>query len=127
MAQNLTSDVVAGAWLTTAMRRQATQAGLSLSNSVDAPVLFVRVLRISAIPRGVALAGGSFRTREQEVVVRIELEIKRPEPWKVAISDRESYLSAPDLRGTEANRLLALQRVLTRLAQQAIERLSRGF
>jgi len=127
IAQNLTSDASAGALLTTALRRQATRAGLSLSDSADVPVLFVRVLSISAIPRGVALAGGSFRTREQEVVVRIELELKNPEPWKVAISDRESYLSAPDLRGSEANRLLALERVLARLAQQGIERLARGF
>jgi hypothetical protein len=72
---------------------------------------------------------GGFAAREQEVIVRvtIELKIASGENSELVLSDRESYLSAPDLRGTEANRQLALRRVLERLARDAMDRLTRRF
>ena len=88
-----------------------------------------RVVSIRAVPRGVAVSGGRFRAREQEVVVRVELVLRLPaeDDLELKLSDRESYLSAPDIRGTEANRQLALQRVWERIAVEGIERISRGF
>jgi hypothetical protein len=77
----------------------------------------------------VAVFGGRFRAREQEVVVQVEMKLRLPsaDDMEIKLSDRESYLSAQDIRGTEANRQLALQRVFQRMAEEAIERISRGF
>jgi hypothetical protein len=77
----------------------------------------------------VAVFGGRFRAREQEVVVRVELVLRLPTEGdlELELSDRESYLSAPDIRGTEANRQLALKRVLDRMAEEGVERISRRF
>lgn len=61
--------------------------------------------------------------------MRIEFELNEggQAPRRFALSDRHSYLSAPDLRGTEANRQLALRRLLDGLARKAVERLAKGF
>jgi hypothetical protein len=129
MAGNLTSEATVGAWLTSALRTEARRAGLELSGETNVPKLVAKVVRVEAIPRGVAVFGGRYRTREQEVVVEVEMrvEFSTSPPWLVRLTDRESYLSAPDLRGTEANRASALRLVLDRVAQSGVERLSRGF
>ena len=86
-----------------------------------------KVASILSVPRGVS--GIGFSARESEVIVRVEFELTMAsgEKLKVALSERESYLSAPDLRGTEANRQLALRRVLKRLAREGIDRMTRNF
>lgn len=127
-AENLTTDVHASAQFTTALRRRAADAGLEVVGEAPA-IMNARVVSIRAVPRGVAVSGGRFSAREQEVVVRVELMLRLPEEddLELKLSDRESYLSAPDIRGTEANRQLALQRVWERMAEEGIERISRGF
>jgi outer membrane lipopolysaccharide assembly protein LptE/RlpB len=127
-AENLTTDAYASAHLTAALRRQAADAGLEVVAESPAMVI-AKVVSVREIPRGVAVFGGRFRAREQEVVVRVDLVLRSPskDDVEVELSDRESYLSAPDIRGTEANRQLALQRVLDRMAVEGIERISRGF
>ena len=55
------------------------------------------------------------------------LRLPSEDDLELKLSDRESYLSAPDIRGTEANRQLALQRLWERMAEEGIERISRGF
>jgi len=116
---------------TRALRAEAERAGLELveAGAGGVPVLKARLGDALAVPRGVALYGGSYRAREQEVALKIELELEGdgPSPRRFSLSDRVSYLSAPDLRGTEANRQLALRRLLDRLARRAVERLARGF
>lgn len=129
-AENLTTDGRASAQLTDALRRQAADAGLEVvGEAASAAVMQAKVASIRAVPRGVAVSGGRFRAREQEVVVQVEFKLVLPssEDMEMKLSDRESYLSAPDIRGTEANRQLALQRVLERMAEEGIERISRGF
>lgn len=128
-AHNLTAEASAGAWLVAGLRREAARAGLVVADSDKAARLKPRVVSISAIPRGVSTFGGSFAAREQEVVARIELQVSLSsgEKLDVKLSDRQSYLSAPDLRGTEANRQLALRRVIDRLARDGIDRLTRSF
>jgi outer membrane lipopolysaccharide assembly protein LptE/RlpB len=129
IARNRTVEAFVGAWLTDELRREADRVGLEVSGAAGAPALFARVNSVSEIPRGVALTAGLFRTREQEVVVEVELRLKLGDGrrWKVILSDRESYLSAVDLRGTETNRQLGIQRVLGRLARTGLERLGRNF
>lgn len=126
--ENLTTDAQASTHLTTALRRRAADSGLQVVGEAPA-VMQARVVSIRAVPRGVAVFGGRFRAREQEVVVRVELVLRLParDDVEFKLSDREGYLSAPDIRGTEANRQLALQRVLDRMAEEAVERISRGF
>jgi len=129
-AENLTTEGRAAAQLTEALRRQAADRGLELVGDADgAAVMQSRVVSIKAVPRGVAVFGGRFRAREQEVVVRVEMKLVSPsaDDVEINLSDRESYLSAQDIRGTEANRQLALQRVFQRMAEEGIERISRGF
>ena len=116
---------------TQALRAEAQRAGLALvdAEAEGVPVLEARLDEAKAVPRGVAVFGGSFRAREQEVTMRVEFSLSadgRPER-KFALRERASYLSAPDLRGTEANRQLAARRVLDGLARKAVERISRGF
>lgn len=127
-AENLTTDAQASAYFTAALRRQAADSGLEVVGEAPA-VVNAKVVSIQAVPRGVAIYGGRFRAREQEVVVRVELALRLPSGADVELklSDREGYLSAPDIRGTEANRQLALERVLDRMAEEAVERISRGF
>jgi outer membrane lipopolysaccharide assembly protein LptE/RlpB len=130
LAENLTTEGRASAQLTAALRRQATDRGLELVGETEsAAVMQSRVVSIKAVPRGVAVSGGRFRAREQEVVVQVELKLVLPsaDAVEIKLNDRESYLSAPDIRGTEANRQLALQRVFQRMAEEGIERISRGF
>lgn len=116
---------------TQALRAQADRAGLEIvdADAEGAQVLKARLDEARALPRGVANYGGRFRAREQEVDVRIELELSGGEqpPRHFVVRDRMSYLSAPDLRGTEANRQLTTRKLLDKLARQAIERLARGF
>jgi len=116
---------------TRALRAEAERAGLVLvePGAEGAPALQARLDEARAVPRGVAVYGGNFRAREQEVTMRVELTLSGDgQPArKFALQDRASYLSAPDLRGTEANRQLAARRVLDGLARQAVERISRGF
>jgi outer membrane lipopolysaccharide assembly protein LptE/RlpB len=128
-AQNLTAEASAGAWLVAGLRREAARAGLKVGESNRAARLQPRVLSITAIPRGVSVFSGGFSAREQEVVARIELQVSLSsgEKLEMTLSDRQSYLSAPDLRGTEANRQLALRRVIDRLASDGIDRLTRSF
>ena len=115
--------------MTSALRSEAVRSGLRLDGSEASPRLESRIVRVKAVPRGVALHAGAFRTREQELVARIELSLVRDgqECWKTVLNGRESYLSAPDLRGTEANRNIALKTMIERLAREGIERLARGF
>jgi outer membrane lipopolysaccharide assembly protein LptE/RlpB len=130
LAENLTTEGRASAQLTTALRRQAADRGLELIGEPDgAAVMQAKVVSITAVPRGVAVFGGRFRAREQEVVVQVEMKLVSPsaDALEIKLSDRESYLSAQDVRGTEANRQLALQRVFRRMAEEGIERISRGF
>jgi outer membrane lipopolysaccharide assembly protein LptE/RlpB len=129
-AENLTTEGRASAQLTAALRRRAADRGLELVGEVaDTAVMRARVTSIKAVPRGVAVFGGRFRAREQEVVVQVEMKLSLPsaEEIEIKLNDRESYLSAQDIRGTEANRQLALQRVFQRMAEEGIERISRGF
>jgi hypothetical protein len=129
VAENLTTDAWAGAWLTEGLRREAIRAGLEVVYGADAPHLDARVVFAEPIPRGVAVHAGRFRAREQELVVKVELAFRHSTGHQnsFALDARESYLSAPDLRGTEANRLLALRKALDRLSRDAIDRLSRSF
>ena len=126
-AHNLTGEASAGAWLVAGLRREAARAGLVVTDSSEAR-LHSRVASVLAVPRGVSSAVG-FSAREQQVIVRVEIEVilASGEKHKLPLSDRESYLSAPDLRGTEANRQLALRRVISRLARDGIDRLTRSF
>jgi outer membrane lipopolysaccharide assembly protein LptE/RlpB len=130
LAENLTTEGRASAQFTAALRRQAADRGLELVGEAGgAAVMQARVVSITAVPRGVAVSGGRFRAREQEVVVRVEMKLVFPsaDGVEIKLNDRESYLSAQDIRGTEANRQLALQRVFERMAEEGVERISRGF
>lgn len=130
VAENLTTEGRASAQFTAALRRQAADRGLELvGEASDAAVMQARVVSIQAVPRGVSVFGGRFRAREQEVVVQVEMKLLLPsaDSLEIKLDDRESYLSAQDIRGTEANRQLALQRVFQRMAEEGIERISRGF
>jgi outer membrane lipopolysaccharide assembly protein LptE/RlpB len=129
-AENLTTEGQASAQFTAALRRQAADRGLELvGDAAGSAVMQAKVVSIRAVPRGVAVSGGRFRAREQEVVVQVEMKLRSPpaDDVEIKLSDRESYLSAQDIRGTEANRQLALQRVFQRMAEEGIERISRGF
>lgn len=129
LAENQTTEPAAGAWLTRGLRREADRAGLVAAGHEQAARLSSRVLSVVAVPRGVSMHGGRFRAREQEVVVRVSLALEQAGGARRSfrLVERESYLSAPDLRGTETNRQLALQRALARLARRGIDRLTRSF
>jgi hypothetical protein len=128
VAHNLSGDPSAGVWFTGALRREAVLAGLEITDDDSAPRLVPRVVSIRDVPRGVAVFSGRFRAREQEVVVRVKLDLELEEDGvSIALTDRESYLSAPDLRGTEANKKLAMKRVIDRLAREGLERLALGI
>ncbi len=105
------------------------RVGLRLSGSSAAPRLLARLLSVKSVPRSVATYGGAFHTREQEVQVRLELKLDdgRAGAFMQVLDGREGYLSAPDLRGTIANRDLALRRLLLRLAHDGIDSLTRTF
>lgn len=130
VAQNETLDVVAGAWLTTALRTEAKRLGLVIAQTQDnAASLETKILSIKSNPRGVTIHGGRYRSQEQEVVAKVLLVLHLASGGKVRIplSDREGYLSAPDIRGTETNRMVALKRMLGRIAEYGIKRIASVF
>jgi hypothetical protein len=124
VAQNETTETWTTAFLTRSLREQAGRVGLEIV-SCKAPVLSARVVSIRSAPRGISRGGGRYTATEREVSVLIRLGLTGQE--SLVLSDRQSYLSAPDVRGTEANRQLAVRIVIDRLAVTAIDRISRKF
>jgi hypothetical protein len=128
LAEHRTTEAWPAAHFTRMLRREAARAGLQLIPADRAgdgcPALWSRVLAAEAVPRAVAVRGGRYRTREQEVRVVVEMALRgraaAAQPWR--LDERVSYLSAPDLRGTEANRQQAVRRALARLARRAGDR-----
>lgn len=130
LADNRNVEGWTAAEFTAGLRIAAERVGLLVvDDDGSAPCLHARVVYTRVVPRGVAALGGSYRTREQEVIVRVELSLVEggKQTWETAVSDRQSFLSAPDLRGTEANRQMATRAVLQRVAERSIERLTRNF
>jgi hypothetical protein len=127
VVDNRTPEVAASPAFTAALRDAAWRAGLTVSG--EGAQLQGTILSIIAVPRGVALFDGQFRSREQEIIVEVKLRLdeqKQP-PWERVLVERVSYLSGPDLRDSEANRLLALRTALRRLADRGIDALVRKF
>lgn len=122
-AVNLSSEPAAGAWLTEALRLRAGRAGLDVAAAGPGPRLRVRLREVSARPLAVSLVGGRYRARQQVVEARIDVDLLqgRQVLGRCRLQERESYLSAPDLRGGEANRQVALRRVFSRLARKTLE------
>ena len=114
--------------LTQELRKNALANGLQLMEK-GAPTLHAQLVSIKATPRSVATQGGLFQTKEQQVVVRLKMELKLRNGTKhsFALFDKESYLSTSDIRGTQANRQVAVEGLLAKLAQKAVERISRSF
>jgi hypothetical protein len=129
--ENRTPEAWAGAHLSGALRLEVERLGLALASPGEAFSLWVRLVSIEAVPRALAVAAGVFAAREQEVRVRIEARLHDPagvaQGDPLRLDERESYLSAPDLRGTQANLNMAARLVLERLAARATERLLRRF
>jgi len=125
---NLSSEPAAGAWLTEALHRQAGRAGLEVAASGRGPRLRVRLRDVSARPLAVSLVGGRYRARQQVVEAGIQVELLEGQQLlsRCRLHEQESYLSAPDLRGGEANRQVALRRVFERLARRSLECLLEG-
>ncbi len=123
-------DVVAGHWLTQALRGQAIQSGLVVVDSAeDTSRLEAELLSVHSNPRGVSINAGRFRAQEQEVVVKVSLVFSTVggDKSQVSLEERESYLSAPDLTGTETNRMTALKRAVQRLAETGMDRIATVF
>lgn len=128
MVDNRTPEVEASTTFTAALRDAAWRAGLAVRG--EGPQLQGTILSITAVPRGVAaLLGGQFRSREQEIIVEVKLRLDEPQrnAWERVLVERVSYLSGPDLRDSEANRVLALRTALRRLADRGIDALAREF
>jgi hypothetical protein len=128
VVDNRTPEVAANIALTNALRDSAFRAGLDVE--ADGPQLQGTILSITAVPRGVVILDGQFRSREQEIIVEVRLklfETQQQPPWERTLVERVSYLSGPDLRDSEANRLLALRTALRRLADRGIDALTREF
>ena len=127
LAEDQSAEAGAGAELSSLLREEARRRGLGLVSG--AAQLQARIRQVDARPRAVALAAGRFRAREQEVTIKVDFELKLKDGRNLpfSLSERASYLSAPDLRNTLANRHLALQQAMERIAQSAIERISRDF
>lgn len=121
------------ALLTRELREQAHEAGLTCPADHDSekniPALLSSIRSIESIPRGVAVYAGRYRTREQEVVfkVRFTLRMQNTKEQAWTLSERVSYLSAPDIRGTEANRQVAIRTAVGRLARKVVDSLAKGF
>jgi outer membrane lipopolysaccharide assembly protein LptE/RlpB len=135
VADNRSMETTAGVFFTEALRREASRRGLALVEpndekpSTSVPVLEARVESISSAPRGVTMAGDRFIAREEEVVVEVLLRValNNGSVFQRTLRQQESFLVAPDLRGTEVNRELAWRRALDRLARQGMEALARRF
>jgi hypothetical protein len=130
VADNRTTEVSAGPFFTEVLRSEAERRGLRVVDAGGGDcVLTSRVVSISSLPRGVAMRGGQFLTREEQLNVRVEFLLKFPDGQENAFSleAEESYLAALDLRGTLANRELAWKRAMKKLSQRGIETIARGF
>ena len=127
VVDNRTPEVEASKTFTAALRDAAWRAGLTVTG--EATQLQGTIVSITAVPRGVALLGTQFRSRELEIVVEVRLRLDEPqrERWERVLVERVSYLSGPDLRDSETNRVLALRTALHRLADRGIDALTRKF
>ena len=126
--QNQTVEGWTTTILTQQLRENALANGLRLMEK-GTPRLQAHLVSIKATPRSVATQGGLFQTKEQQVAVRLHMELKLRNGTKhsFALFDKESYLSTSDIRGTQANRQVAVEGLLAKLAQRAVERISRNF
>jgi len=118
-----------GGAFTERLRRVARRAGLELGDGPGVPVLRVRLLELGTVPRGIAAGSGPWVAREEEVRLAVEYELS-PAPEAAAprrLREGESFMAAPDLRGTQANRALAVQRALERLAERIIAECCREY
>ncbi|NMB77194.1 MAG: hypothetical protein GYA21_18960 [Myxococcales bacterium] len=108
---------------------EARRAGLVLSADPAAPRLRARLLSLETIPRGIAAGGGRFAAREEEVRLSVEIvwqEGPTSSPPRF-LREGESFVVAPELRGTQTNRALAVRRALQRLAERIVNESCRGF
>ena len=127
VVEDRSTEAGAGAELSEALRNQALRR--SLQPGKEEAVLATRLVRVDARPLAVALAAGRYRARQQEVVIRASfvLSLASGERHEFQLQEQASYLSAADLRNTLANKRVALQQAIDRMAEAAIERISRGF
>jgi hypothetical protein len=129
VADNQTLFADSTVTLTEALREEARRAGLRLVLDGEAPTLQACLKTIVVVPRAVGLVSGRFHARQEEVVVEVWLKLALPgrPAHERTYRERESFLAASDLRGTEANRDLAVRRALTRLARTGIDALAGEF
>ncbi|MBN2494170.1 MAG: hypothetical protein JXR96_06245 [Deltaproteobacteria bacterium] len=129
MAASRSTEPWAGPHLTAALRLEADRAGLLLAGEGERARLRARVERIDALPRAVALQAGRFQTREQEIEVEVSLELILADGRRrdFVLRERQSVLSAPDIRMTLANREMAARLALERIARTAMRRMTRRF
>jgi hypothetical protein len=126
VVDNQTAEPSLAIWMTEALRQEASITGFELSDA-NGPCLNVEVLSVRAVPRGVSVSGGRFRTREQEIIMTAKFMLSDQSGDSLAfdMSERQSFLSAADLRSTQTNRSVALKVLIKRMAQIGIQRLSK--
>jgi hypothetical protein len=118
---NHTMEPQAAMLLAASLRREAGRRGLKLDAAAQ-NVLEARLMKVEALVDAATLAGGRYSSRLQRLLVRVDFRLRRGGRlvWEKRLEESESYLAAPDLRGTEANRQAALCAVLERLAEEAL-------
>ncbi len=132
MATSLSEEAQVVPMLTGALRTQARKVGLACpadGKDKTIPLLLSSIRSIEAFPRGVAVYAGRYRTREQEIVIKVRFTLKsdnhKDHTW--VLQERVSYLSAPDIRGTEANRQMAIRSGIDSMSRKVMDCLTRGF
>ncbi len=73
-------------------------------------------------PLAVSASAGRFSASQQQLYVEASAQLERAGSvvWKKRLSESRDFLSAPDIRGTEANRRAALEAALQRLAESIV-------
>ena len=113
--------------LADSLRREAGRRGLKL-DAAARNLLEAQLVKVETLVDAATLVGGRYSSRLQRLLVRVDFRLHREGRvvWEKRLEEGESYLAAPDLRGTEANRQAALSAALERLAEDVLGQIA-GF
>ena len=128
-AKNETTEPAAGALLVEALRREAERAGLQVQGEAAA-VLQARVVRLESLVESATMLGGRYHSRQQRLLLVADFVLRRGSAaplWRERLSESVRYLSAPDLRGSEANRQVALRDAVGRMAREVFQQLTARY
>lgn len=127
-AKNETSEPAVGSLLVEALRGEAGRAGLQVQGDAQT-VLRTTLVRLESLVEAATVIGGRYHSRQHRLLLVADFVLQNGSSllWRGRLTESVSYLSAPDLRGSEANRQMALRDAAARMAREVFQQLAERY